>query len=175
MRRGELAGLPWTDVDLDKGVVHVTTARVQAGWKVYEGGPKSEAGRREVALTTRDVAVLRAWRARQSARRLEIGAAWHDSGLVFTQDDGRPWHPDSLTDRFERLAFAAHLPPVRLHDVRHANISHLFAAGVDARIISDRVGHLNSKMTRDYAAVATEVSRAAAEKVAQAIPRRSAR
>lgn len=175
MRRGELAGLSWTEVDFGAGVVHVTTARVQAGWAVVEGGPKTEAGRREIALTAADVAVLRAWKARQSARRLEIGEAWHDTGLVFTQDDGRAWHPDSITDKFERLAFAAHLPPVRLHDVRHANISHLFAAGVDARIISDRVGHLNSKMTRDYAAVATEVSRSAAEKVSAAIPRRSAR
>jgi integrase len=175
MRRGELAGLPWTEVDFDAGVVHVTTARVQAGWEVVEGGPKTEAGRREIPLTARDAAVLRAWKARQSARRLEIGKAWHDTGLVFTQDDGRAWHPDSMTDKFERRAFAAHLPPVRLHDVRHANISYLFAAGVDARIISDRVGHLNSKMTRDYAAVATEVSRSAAEKVSAAIPRRSAR
>jgi integrase len=175
MRRGELAGLPWTDVDLDAGVIHVTPARVQAGWTVVEGGPKTEAGRREVALTDRDMATLRAWKRKQSARRLELGGAWHDSGLVFTRDDGRPWHPDALTDRFERLAFAAHLPPVRLHDIRHAHISELFAAGVDARIISDRVGHLGSKMTRDYAAVATEVSRSAAEKVAAAIPRRPAR
>jgi integrase len=175
LRRGELAGLPWTEVDLDAGVVHVTAARVQAGWEVVAGGPKTEAGRREVALTGRDVAMLRAWKRRQSARRLELGAAWDDTGLVFTRDDGRAWHPDAMTERFERLAFAAHLPPVRLHDVRHAHISELFAAGVDARIISDRVGHLNSKMTRDYAAVATEVSRRAAEKVAEAIPRRSAR
>lgn len=175
MRRGELAGLPWTEVDLDAGVVHVTTARVQAGWEVVEGGPKTEAGRREIALADRDVAMLRAWKRRQSARRLEVGGAWEDSGLVFTKDDGRAWHPDAMTEKFERLAFAAHLPPVRLHDIRHAHISELFAAGVDARIISDRVGHLNSKMTRDYAAVATEVSRRAAEAVSQAIPRRSAR
>jgi integrase len=76
-----------------------------------------------------------------------------------------------VTDTFERLAFAAHLPPVRLHDMRHAHISELFAAGIDARIISERVGHMGSKMTRDYAAVAAEVSRAAAEKVVGMIPR----
>jgi integrase len=175
MRRGELAGLRWTEVDLKAGVVHVTAARVQAGWEVVEGGPKTEAGRRDVALAGNDVTMLRAWKRRQSARRLELGEAWTDTGLVFTRDDGSAWHPAALTDRFERLAFAAHLPPVRLHDIRHANISELFAAEVDARIISDRVGHLNSKMTRDYAAVATEVSRRAAEKVAAAIPRRAAR
>lgn len=174
MRRGELAGLPWTDVDLDNGVIHVTMARLQVGWEVVKGGPKTEAGHREVALAGEFVTMLRTWRRRQSARRLELGAAWTDTGLVFTKDDGTAWHPDALTERFERLSFAAHLPPVRLHDIRHWHISELFAAGVDARIISERVGHLNSKMTRDYAAVATEVSRRAAEKAAAAIPRRSA-
>jgi integrase len=61
-------------------------------------------------------------------------------------------------------AFAAHLPPVRLHDIRHAHISHLLANGVDARIISDRVGHSGTQMTWDYAAVAAEVSQEAAER-----------
>lgn len=171
MRRGELCGLPWTDVDLDAGVINVTTTRVQTGWEVVEGAPKTEAGRRHVSLVAQDVAVLRAWKRKQAAERLAMGSDWAGTGLVFTREDGAAWHPDSVTDTFERLAFAAHLPPVRLHDVRHAHISQLFAAGVDVRIISERVGHLGSQMTRDYAAVAAEVSRAAAEKVAGMIPR----
>ena len=175
MRRGELCGLPWTDVDMDEGVVHVTTARVQAGWEVVKGGPKSEAGHRRLDLAAQDIAMLRAWRRTQSARRLELGPAWTDTGLVFTKDDGQAWHPDSVTGTFERLSFRAGRPPVRLHDVRHFNITALYRAGVNERVISDRVGHLNSQMTRDYAAVAAEVSRDAAEKVAAMIPRRSAR
>lgn len=175
LRRGDLAGLPWTDVDLDKGVIHVTTARVQAGWTVVQGGPKTEGGHREVPLIDSDTATLKAWKVRQNKERLEFGGAWADTGLVFTKEDGAAYHPDYITDLFERLAFAAHLPPVRLHDIRHANISQMFAAGVDVRIISERVGHLGSKITRDYAAVATEVSRAAAEKAVSMIPRKSAR
>jgi integrase len=171
MRRGELCGLPWANVDLDAGVIHVTTARIQVGWEVVEGEPKTDAGRREVPLVAQDVAALRAWKRKQGAERLAMGSAWADAGLVFTREDGTAWHPDAVTDAFERLAFAAHLPPVRLHDLRHAHISHLFAAEVDVRIISDRVGHLGSQMTRDYAAVAAEVSRAAAQKVAGMIPR----
>lgn len=171
MRRGELAGLPWSDVDLDEGVLHVTKARVQAGWEVVPGGPKTEAGHREIALLPEDVDVLKAWRRQQHRERLQWGGDWKDCGLVFTKEDGSPWHPDTITDTFERLAFAAHLPPIRLHDVRHFNISEMFAAGIDARIISERVGHSGSKMTRDYAAVAAEVSRQAAAKVAAAIPR----
>jgi integrase len=89
--------------------------------------------------------------------------------------DGTAWHPDAITDAFERQAFATHLPPVRLHDVRHAHIGEMIALGINERIISDRVGHSGTQMTRDYAAVAAEVSRAAAEKVVSMIPRRARR
>lgn len=177
MRRGELCGLRWSDVDLDAGSIHVTPGgvRVQAGWEVVEGGPKTEAGGREVPLIAADAAALKAWKRVQAAEQLQMGDEWPGTGLVFTDvRTGRGLHPDTVTDAFERQAFAARLPPVRLHDVRHAHISELIAAGVDVRIISERVGHSGSKMTRDYAAVAAEVSRAAAEKVAALIPRRSA-
>jgi len=60
MRRGELCGLPWTNVDLDAGSIHVTTARVQAGWTVVKGGPKTDAGYRRVLLIAQDVATLKA-------------------------------------------------------------------------------------------------------------------
>lgn len=175
MRRGELCGLPWSEVDLDAGVIHVTTARVQAGWEVVEGGPKSEAGHRDVMLLGEDVAGLKAWKRQQARERLAWGEDWVNCGLVFTKEDGSPWHPDTVTDTFERLAFAAHLPPVRLHDVRHENITRMFAAGIDVKVIQERVGHSGSKMTRDYAAVGEEVSRAAAEKAASLIPRKAAR
>lgn len=173
MRRGELCGLRWADVDLEAGVIRVTTARVQAGWAVVEGGPKSEAGWRVVTLDEGTIKVLRAWRVRQGKERLAWGSDWHDTGLVFTREDGSAWHPDTVTDTFERLAFAAHLPPTRLHDVRHQHISQMLAAGYDAKIVGERVGHSGSKMTRDYAAVAEEVSREAAERVASMIPRKA--
>ncbi len=171
MRYGELCGLRWADVDLDAGVIHVTTARVQAGWEVVEGGPKSDAGHREVPLVDQDIETLKAWKRLQNRERLSWGQAWQDTRLVFTREDGTAWHPGAVTDTFERLAFAAHLPPIRLQDIRHAHISQLLASGVDIRIVSDRVGHSGSKMTRDYAAVAAEVSRQAAQKVVSQIPR----
>lgn len=63
------------------------------------------------------------WKRQQNRERLTWGEAWQDTGLVFTREDGSAWHPDAVKDAFERLAFAAHLPPVRLHDIRHAHIS----------------------------------------------------
>ena len=175
MRRGELCGLAWPNTDLDAGVIYVRTASVQAGWKVVEGGPKTEAGHRRVPLAAPDVARLRAHRAAQAARRLELGEAWAETDLVFTRDDGRAFHPDLITGRFERLALAAELPPVRFHSLRHAHITYLYAAKVAEHVISARVGHSGSKMTRAYAAVAEEISQEAAERVAVMIPRRSAR
>jgi integrase len=128
-----------------------------------------------VSLVDQDVATLRAWKRKQHRERMEWSGDWNDTGLVFTKEDGSAYHPDTITEEFEKLAFGAHLPPVRLHDIRHHHISQLFAAGYDARIISDRVGHLGSKVTRDYAAVAAEVSRRAAEKVVGMIPRSARR
>lgn len=175
MRRGELCGLPWTNVDLDAGILYVTTAIVQAGWKTEQGGPKSEAGHRKILLSAQDVATLKAWKRVQAAEQIQFGPDWPDTGLVFTGPDGKAWHPAAVTDAFERQAFRAHLPPVRLHDLRHAHITELFALQVDARLISERVGHSGAKMTRAYAAVAEAVSRDVAERVAAVIPRRSAR
>lgn len=175
MRRGELCGLPWTDVDLGAARIHVTTARVQAGWEVVPGGPKTDAAWRTVPLVDEDVATLKSWKRQQAKERLAWGTDWTDTGLVFTREDGSAWHPDAVTDTFERLAFGAHLPPVRLHDVRHAHISQLLANKVDVRVVQERVGHSGSKMTRDYAAVAEEVSRDAAAKVVGMIPRSARR
>lgn len=175
MRRGELCGLRWTGVDLDAGVIHVITARVQAGWAVVEGGPKSEAGWRHVPLVAGDVATLRAWKAAQAAERLRWGSDWKDTGLVFTKEDGSAWHPQDVSREFGMLAFGARLPPVRLHDIRHAHISYLLALGTDARVVSERAGHSGSQMTRDYAAVSLEVSREAAERASATIPRRARR
>lgn len=175
MRRGELCALPWSNVDLDAGALYVTTASVRAGRKVVKGGPKTDAGHRRVPLAAQDVTMLKAHKVAQARQRLEYGPAWTDSDLVFTQDDGTPWHPDAVTRGFERLAFAAHLPPIGFHGIRHMHITYLYGAKVAEHVISSRVGHSGSKMTRAYAAVAEEISREAAEAVAAMIPRRAAK
>ncbi len=114
LRRGESCGLAWTDVDLDAGRLAVRQQIVQLGWDTYEDAPKSDAGDREVALDAGTVAALRAHRRQQIASRLQWGPAWVDSGKVFTREDGSVLHPATVTDRFQALAAAAKLPPIRL-------------------------------------------------------------
>jgi integrase len=175
IRRGEACGLSWADLDLEAAEMHVGSERVQVGWQVVAAEPKSEAGKRTIALDKATVTVLRAHRKRQMEDRLAWGEAWQDSDLVFTREDGVPLHPDYVTDTFERLAFAAGLPPVRLHDLRHGHASYALAAGVDVKIMQERLGHSTSKLTRDtYTTVLDDVARSAAEAVAAMIPRRRA-
>jgi len=172
MRRGEICGLRWQDVDLESGQIRIVGARVQVGWEVAESTPKSEAGKREFPVDAGTVAVLKAWRLRQRKERFAWGDDWIDSGgLVFTRENGEAWHPDAITDTFERLAFAGGLPPVRLHDLRHGHITYLLAQKIDPRVIGDRVGHSGTKMTRDYAAVLSDVAQEAADLGARVIPR----
>jgi len=176
MRRGEICGLRWADVDLTALEITVTAERVQVAWKVLEDRPKSEAGRRLVHIDARTGRVLRDYRKRQMADRLAWGSAWTESGFVFTREDGQPLHPAAVTDLFERLAFAAHLPPIRFHDLRHVHGSAGRASGLDIKTMQERLGHSSSKITSDtYTSVYPDAGRAAAETVMGVIPRRVTR
>jgi len=172
MRRAEACGLRRADTDLDVGVLTVSVTRVQIGWDVQEETPKSDAGRRDIALDQRTAAVLRAHLAHQAADRLAWGEAWAGSGLVFTHEDGSPLHPGMVSNRFRRLAFAAGLPPVSLHSLRHGAATYALAAGVDIKVVQERLGHSTSALMRDtYTSVLPDVARAAAEAAAAMIPR----
>ncbi len=93
MRRGEIAGLRWADVDLTSGLLHVETQLVQLGWEVDEDTPKTEASAAPVSIDKPAVAVLRAWRKAQMADQAAMGHGWVSSGRVFTQLSGAAFHP----------------------------------------------------------------------------------
>jgi integrase len=170
MRRGELAGLRWADVDLDGGRVSPRRPRVVVNYTVEVSEPKTAKGRRSLALDAGTVAALRNHRRRQAEDRAVVGALWQDSGLVFTRPDGAPIHPDLISDWFERLAREAGLPKIRLHDVRHSYASAALAAGIPAKIVSERLGHATIAITMDtYSHVLPGLDEEAAETVARLI------
>ena len=165
MRRDELLGLTWSEIDLDQGAAFVRET-------ASGDGPKSEAGIRVVPLSPTAVAAFRAWRKVQVADRLAWGPDWPGADRVFTREDGTEVPGQWTSTRFEILAFRAGVPPVRFHDLRHGTASLLKAAGVDTKIISTILGHSRSDFTdRQYVSVFPEVAAAAAAAADALVPR----
>jgi len=173
LRRGEVCGLRWVDVDLERKVLRVRQQIVKLGRETLVGRPKTASGEdRVVELDEATTGTLLAHRLLQDAERDRLGAAWQDSGLVFTREDGSALHPDSVSRRFVTLARKAGLRRVRLHDLRHGHASVLLAAGVPMPVISKRLGHSSIVITNDtYSHLLEGVGRAAAEAARGIVPR----
>jgi integrase len=168
LRRGELLGLRWEDVDLEGGRLSIIQTLTTVGYRIlFQDTTKTDGSTRHMMLDAATVTALRKHRARQSEERLAWGPAYQDHGLVFAKEDGSPLHPDLFLRSFQRLGKAAGLPKIRLHDVRHSWASYALAAGVPAKVVSQRLGHSNIRITLDlYTHVMPVLDQDAAERVA---------
>jgi integrase len=133
--------------------------------------PRTKSGKpRTVELDRPTVAALRAVRARQAEERLMLGPAYRDNDLVFAQPDGQPVHPELFSMQFNRRVARYKLPRIRLHDLRHTWATLALSAGVDVKIVSERLGHASAKITWDiYQHVTPTMQLNAAETVARLI------
>jgi integrase len=113
MRRGELAGLRWVDIDFDHATVSPTIPRVVVDHQVHDSAPKTERARRRLALDPVTLAALQAQRKLQAEDRQTVGGRYRDHGYVFTWPDGRPLHPENIANWFEQ-----HTSVLRLKSVR---------------------------------------------------------
>lgn len=169
LRRGEALGLHWEDVDLDRAVASIRRTLVVIERRATIGTPKSGAGR-VVALAGQSVEALRARRRNQLEERFAWGEAWTETGLVFTQANGTPIHPDSVTDAFRRTVRRLGLPSIRLHDLRHTWATLALESGVPIKIVSENLGHSTIRITADtYSHVTPTMAASAVMKVAGAI------
>jgi len=148
MRRGEMCGLRWVDVNLADGYLSVKQTRIiVGGTDIQVSTPKTDAGKRRVPLDAALVAILHAHAGRQLEERLAFGTGWTDTGYVFTMEDGLPVKPDHISDRFTRLCKAAGVPVIRLHDLRHGVASHMLQAGISVGVVADVLGHADPAVT----------------------------
>jgi integrase len=178
IRRGELLGLKWEDVDLERGVLSVrrTLSRGNGGtWVLSE--PKTASSRRQIALPETCVVALRQHRTRQLEQRLVLGPIWEDHGFVFTGRNGAPLHVNSLDAHFRRLIADAEVPKIRFHDLRHTCATLLLAEDVHPKIVQERLGHADISMTLNrYSHVMPDMQRKAADTLDAALlrPKKSA-
>ncbi len=169
MRRGEVLGLRWRDVDLEHDVLSVTQTLEQTKEGIAFKAPKTPRSRRSIELTETTILALRAHRARQAEEKLRAGRAWQDHGLVCARELGEPMIPRDLTKAFQRLCKREGLT-LRFHDLRHTHLTHLMAEGTHPKIASERAGHSSVAITLDlYSHVIPGMQRDAADKVDAAL------
>ena len=170
MRRGEACGLKWEDVNLEKGRVSVRRSLIPHEDKVIVSEPKTAKGRRQIALDAGTVEAFKAQAAQQMDDQENAEAAWEETGYVFTMDDGRPMHPQSVSRAFDRAIAAAKLPRIRLHDLRHTHASLALAAGINPKVVSERLGHATVSITLDtYSHAIPALQEEAAERIARLV------
>lgn len=153
LRRAGALERRWSDLDLDAGQL-----------TVGEKGGKSHS----IALDAGTVAVLRGVRKRQAAEKLALGPAYRDDGYIFCREDGVRYSPDYITRAFREAVAATELPRIRLHDLRHTWATLALRAGVNPKVVSERLGHYSAAFTLDrYQHVTQGLDQDAAERVAQ--------
>jgi integrase len=141
LRRGELCGLKWSDVDLDLGVLRIVRTRILVDGRPAESLPKTAAGRRTIPLDTHLVTLLRKHRTRQAQEKLAAGEAYSDEGWLVADELGNPYYPDTISEWFDDHSRAAGLRRIRLHDTRHTAASLMLAEGVPVKVVADMLGH----------------------------------
>jgi len=182
IRRGELCGLEWSDIDFENNLIHIQRAsQYVVGMGVIEKDTKNFSSVRVIKLDTEIMEVLQQYKIWQTEQILLQGDRWHrkipikdahgkvsmqKNERLFTQENGLPINPDSVTDWVKKFREKNSLPQFTPHTLRHTNISLLIAAGIPLRNVASRAGHANlTSISKTYAHAIKTVD----EKAASAI------
>lgn len=161
MRRGELLGLRWSDLDLETGAIRIQRSRLQVGSEVIEGHTKRPSSARTIYADPATVRMLTRLR-----DRVQPGAHAH----VFTDPTGKPLGPGWVSYRFARRIQLMGLPMIRFHDLRHASATFGLAAGESLKEVSQRLGHSDIGVTANiYTDVQPQTAKASAQRLASAL------
>ncbi|MBP3293763.1 MAG: site-specific integrase [Clostridia bacterium] len=147
-RRGEALGLKWEDVSFEYNRIHICrNVQYSPDKGIYITTPKTKTSDRWVSMPAETMKLLRRYRAWQGSERLRLGEYFESQGFVFTQDNGSPMHPDSVTDWMKKFSKRRGLPHINPHAFRHTMASILYFNGADSVSISKRLGHAQVSTT----------------------------
>jgi integrase len=149
MRKGELCGLKWDDIDFDTDTISVCRTLVKAGPEPMTDSPKSGRGR-AIVISKELSRLLRRYKAAQNELRMKLGSQYRDYGFVFTRATGAPVNHKNINERnFDKIIKAAGVKRIRFHDLRHTCATLLLASGTHPKVVQERLGHANISMTMD--------------------------
>lgn len=166
LRRGELLGLQWQDIDFSKGTLTVKRQLTLGRGGIKLSEPKSKAGKRTITLPGEILQALKEHKRQQNETRLLMGEAYQNKDFVFATAEGDPISIHSLRHCFNKLLKEADLPEVRFHDLRHSYATLALGAGISPKVIQQILGHSQITVTLDtYAHVTREMQQEAADKM----------
>jgi integrase len=166
LRRGELLALRWENVDFENSLLKIRSNMVRGEKDYIIKAPKSEAGIRDLHAGDEVMAVLHEERRKYLEDMLKQGRRFQNLGFVIRQEDGSPLRPDSMSQKWRRFLEEKGLPSIRFHDLRHSNATALIQAGVNPRVVQQRLGHSDVNITLNtYTHVLPEMDIDAAEKL----------
>lgn len=167
MRRGEVCGLDWSDIDFDNNLVSITKSIVYTvDIGLQEGQTKTKSSQRVINIPEDMTVLLKLYKREQLKQRLAMGDLWTDNGKVFTNESGGLLSPDTLSAWFKKFIKRNNLPDIHYHNLRHTAATLLIAGGVDVATVSKRLGHADKTTTLNtYTHAIKSADKAAAEKL----------
>ena len=166
LRRGELLGLQWEDIDWEKNQIHIVRNRVVVDGKSIVKDPKTETSRRIVDVPVQLIQKLRQHKNKCLTNRLRLGQAYTTTDYIIVHPDGKPIYPEYVTQLFKKLQVKAGLPECRFHDLRHLCASIMLMQGVNVKVAQEHLGHKDISTTMNiYSHVLPSVAKEAAQKI----------
>ena len=175
MRRGEIAGLKWSAIDLENSVIHVNNSlQYKPSKGLFDGSPKSQKSIRDCYITDYEMDLLKKYRKWYDERKAAYGDSWKDTGYIFFQEKtgnvGLPMHPDSINDHFAKFEKKHGFPHINPHKFRHTFATLAYDANIDPLTISRMMGHSSVRTTQAiYTHILSQQSRDAAEQFGNAL------
>lgn len=171
LRRGEMLGLRWSDIDFENGTITIQNNLVRVGTELLFKSPKTEGSIRTLAAPIELMRLLKEHRKKQMEIQLRSCEEYNNEhNLVCTRYDGSPINPSTFSHAFGDFLSKHELPHVRLHDLRHTNATLMLLSGTPAKVASSRLGHSSINITMDlYSHVLKDMNEDAAERLNEVI------
>lgn len=148
-RRGEILGLKWQNVNLEKGIIKIIDNLCTTKNGLIIKQPKTHSGIRTIAISNSLVKILKKHKIKQMENRIKLGKHYQENNAVCCYEDGHLFNPKRFSAKFHELLEKNNLPLIRFHDLRHSHASLLVKLGIEPKVISERLGHSNISITMD--------------------------
>jgi integrase len=166
LRRGELLGLTFDDINFATGMVNIEKNVVQLKGRTITKDPKTASGIREIEAPDILLKLLQCEKDSYMQRKIKYGKRFNDTNLIISQPDGSPLRPDWYSEKFKRFLIKNGLKRIRLHDLRHSNATFMLKLGINVKDMQKRLGHSTFGITMDtYSHAIAEITKEANEKL----------